>query len=508
MHDGDQGTEGPPEGGTAPPAEARRKGRPRRGERVTLRIDGLAARGVGVGRADGFVLFVPGTAPGDRILAEVRVSKRRHGEAECLEVLEPGEARVQPRCPHFGRCGGCAWQHLSYAAQLREKEAMVRDSLERIGGFRDLPLRPILAAPDPYHYRNKMEFAFHPEAILGLHARGRFDEVVPIEACHIASPRVSALVAVVRDFVRREGLPCYDKRTHGGLLRHLVVREARSTGEILVGIVTTSDPFPKREALRDALLGADPEIQSIVHAVNDDRADTVNVEALTVLHGRDHIVERLGGIPYEIRLQTFFQTHTVQAERMVEEALALAEPAAGDLCVDLFCGVGTFALHLAPHVAQVVGIEIVEAAVLAARQNARRAGMGNATFWVGDARRTLPKVVEQLGTPDLFVLDPPRSGAGGKVMRRIGRCHPRRILYVSCNPASLAADLKELTPFGYEITAVQPLDLFPQTWHVETLVRLDRLQGAEAKPGPAVEADAGQDAGLRSEPESDAEPAP
>ncbi|MDR5709432.1 MAG: 23S rRNA (uracil(1939)-C(5))-methyltransferase RlmD [Armatimonadota bacterium] len=445
-----------------------------KGQELDLHIDRLSYGGRGVGRVDGYVVFVPHTAPGDLVRARITRAKRTFAEAELVAVLEPGPDRTLPPCPYFGPCGGCSWQHLDYPAQLRIKEQIVLESLERLGGLRDLPLRPILPAPEPYHYRNKMEFAFHPEAILGLHPRGQFDRVLGIERCLLPSPVVSEILQAVRTFVRTHRIPCYDNRTRTGRLRHLVVREGRRIGEILVGIVTTPGEFPEGKALAEALASRFPQIRGVVWVQSSALSDAVRVDALEVLWGRDFIEEELSGFRFCIRLETFFQTNTEAAERLVRIALEVLDLRGDETVVDLYCGVGTFTLPLAVRARAIYGIEVVPEAVEAARENARRAGISNAEFLVGDVRLALPELVRRIGPPDVLVLDPPRAGAGGRVMRKIGRSGARRILYVSCNPTTLAPDLKELLPFGYAIRTVQPVDLFPQTYHVETVVLLEQ----------------------------------
>lgn len=446
----------------------------RKGQDVVVRVDRLSYGGRGVARVDGYVVFVPYTAPGDRVRARLVRVKRSFAEAEPVEVLEPSPDRVDPPCPYFGRCGGCTWQHLRYEAQAQAKEHIVRESLERLGGLRDLPLRPIVPAPQSFGYRNKMEFAFHPEATLGLHLRGHFDRVLEIDECLLPSPVASAILRDVKAFVRERGLPCYDPRTRHGLLRHLVYREGVRTGQVLVAVVTSPAPFPDGPALAQRLAGRYPQVRGVLWAQSSALSDAVVVDRLEVLWGEAAIEEELGGLRFRIGLETFFQTNTVQADRMVQLAVEMAEVGSADRVIDLYCGVGTFALAFAQRAGYVWGVEVVPAAVEAARENAQRAGVSNVEFVQAEVKHALPELASRVGAPDLLVLDPPRSGAGGKVMRRIGRAQPRKVLYVSCNPTTLAPDLKELLPFGYRVRAVQPVDLFPQTYHVETLVLLVR----------------------------------
>jgi 23S rRNA (uracil1939-C5)-methyltransferase len=473
--------------------------KPRRGEVYEVEIHGLAYGGSGVGRLDvgeggrGMTVFVPRSAPGDRLQVRVDKVQRRHAEGSVVELVEPGPGRVEPSCPHYTEgCGGCSWQHLDYGAQLAAKEAEVRDSLERIGGFTDVPMQPIIAAGEPWYYRNKMEFSFHAHDGLGLHMGGNWRRVIPITDCRLESELAMRIVAFAREFVAEHGLVSWDPETGEGFLHEIVIRHGRGTGETLVGLTTTSAAFPQGEAFGQGVQAVDPSIVAVVRGLRGSEQRGAAIEKIETLAGRDSIVEEVAGLRFNLGLQTFFQTNTAQADRMLRivrrhvEESAIGDRDAGDpsLILDVFCGVGFFSVALADLADEVVGVEIVEASIVAANANARNNDVANTFFYAGDARRTIPDVIEIHGTPDVVVLDPPRSGAGGKVMRRIARAEPRRIIYVSCNPTTLARDLKELEPFGYRITEVQPIDLFPQTYHVETVVALDRDPDAAVDRDP------------------------
>ena len=427
--------------------------------------------GRGVGRVDGFVVFVDDAAPGDRLRARLRKVKRSFAEAEPVRIEEPSADRTVPRCPHFGPCGGCLWQHLDYAAQLRAKQAIVEESLRHLGGLDQVAMRPILGPEDPWYYRNKMEFSFHPGGRLGLHRRGRWDEIVDLSTCFLQSPRTAEILTEVREFVRAHDIPCYDPKTHQGLLRHLVIREGRATGELLIAVVTASEHFAQARALASLLAARHPELTGFVWAINPAKGDAVDVSGFHVLHGRPYIVERLRGLTFKLGLLTFFQTNSAQAERMVDIVREMAGDAAQHV-LDLYCGVGTFALALASSAGRVTGIEVVPASIEAARENAALNGITNATFHAADVRRF--EQVPGVEDTDLLVLDPPRAGAGARVMGAIARLAPRRVIYISCNPTTLAPDLRELVAAGYAVRAVQPIDLFPQTYHVECIVQLER----------------------------------
>jgi 23S rRNA (uracil1939-C5)-methyltransferase len=397
----------------------------------------------------------------------------------------------------FGTCGGCLTQDVDYAAQWAWKTERVRRELSRVGVPPDR-VRPGLPASRPYGYRNKMEFTFSPEGLPGLHRRGGVGAVVPLAACPIALPAISRALAAVHGWAAAERLPGYDKRTATGFLRHLMIRASEATGEWMVLLTTTA---PERveggtarwsaavERLGDRL-ASEAGFASLAWTVDESVGDALHgLEQARVLRGRPAIEERLAGFRYRIEFPTFFQTNTPQAERLVERVLALAAPRPGERVLDLFAGAGTFTLPLARAVGpagEVVGVDYVEPAVRAGWANAVANGLSNTRWLAGTVRAVLARIAggdrwpATLGgtpstpwRPDLVVLDPPRAGAGRKVMSRVAALAPRRVVYVSCNPAALAADVTFLGVFGYRLVAAEPVDLFPQTPHVETVALLE-----------------------------------
>src|SRR5579862_9640669 len=445
-----------------------------RDQELELTIDSLAYGGNGVARLDGFVVFVRRGLPGDTVRARVTKVQRRHAEAVVTEVLAAGPARVDWPCTHYPACGGCRFQDLAYAAQLDAKYAWVEDSLRRIGGIEEPPLEPIVAAEQVFHYRNKMEYSFAPGPDgpeLGLHRAGRWDEVLPIERCWLTTDTGNAIRNAIRDWALEERLPAYDQASGDGYLRHLVVREGLNTGQALVQLVTHERERFDRERLIEVLTAL-PAVRSIHWSVNDTPAEVTNLPSV-LLWGDDAIEEELGGLRFRVRPNAFLQTNT----RMAERLYALARDAAGltgtETVFDLYCGIGTIGLSLARDAMTVWGIEISEESVACAIENAELNSVGNAAFFAGNVGEVLRELRDRAGDPDVVVVDPPRAGLAGKALRRLGELAAPRLVYVSCNPTTLAGDAKKLRDdYGYRLVQARPVDMFPHTPHVECVALL------------------------------------
>jgi 23S rRNA (uracil1939-C5)-methyltransferase len=449
--------------------------KPRRGETLELAIDDLAFGGEGVGRVDGYVVFVRGGLPGDRVRVRVTEARGRFGRAVILDVLVASPDRVEPPCPYFGRCGGCRLQHLAYPAQLAFKEKQVRDCLERLGGTGDFELRPILAAPEPYGYRNKMEFTIAGDPVaLGLHVFERYDVVLDIERCLLESETMNALLHEFRRQLRERALSVWDPRTERGLLRFVMMREGRHTGESMVNIVAAAPDVETLTPVADALRARVPSTASVVLNVNAKKASVAVGSEEHLLSGRDHITESLDGVVFQVSANSFFQTNSRQAERLfaiVESACALD---GSETLLDLYSGTGAISLLLARRVRAVYGIELAAAAVADAIRNARANGIENCTFLAGEVRHVLPELMRQGVRASVVVADPPRAGFHPKALSALAALAPERIVYVSCNPSTLARDVGDLVRQGYRLEWVQPVDMFPQTPHIEAVARLRR----------------------------------
>ena len=450
----------------------------RKGEELELAVDSLAYGGNGVARLNGFVVFVRGGLPGDTVRARVTKTKRGFAEAVAETVLVPSADRVPAPCRHFGVCGGCRFQDLAYDVQLAEKERQVRDALVRIGRFVDPPLEPIVPAVAQFGYRNKLEYSFtagEDGVDLGFHRAGRWDEVIGIEECLLTTDAGNAIRLAVRAWAREEGLEPYDQETGSGYLRHLVVREGRNTGQALVVLVTAPGERFEAGYFVDVLRRF-PEVRSIHWAINDTPAEQTNLPT-RLLWGEDAIEEKLLGLRFRVRPSAFLQTNTAMAERLYELAREFAGLTGDENVFDLYCGTGTIGLALAASARSVWGLEISEEAVACAIENAELNGIENARFFAGNVGQTIQELREEAGSPDVVVVDPPRAGLAGKALRRTGDLGAPRLVYVSCNPTTLASDLQVLRDeYGYELERCRPVDMFPHTPHVESVSVLSRPQ--------------------------------
>ena len=494
----------------------------KRGDEIELAMDDAAFEGKSVGRLDGFVVFVDGAVPGDVVRAQILQKKKSFAEAKIVAIERPSPFRVQPRCKHFGICGGCKWQHVNYQKQLEFKHQHVVDAFERIGGFTNLNVLPIIGADDIFFYRNKMEYSFSDRQwlegprrsgaelpsnlesptdrelrnsnfeignskslpafggqagaiFLGLHVPERYDKVLEIEECHLQSDLSNQILSFVRDFARRENLHAYSSRNESGYLRFLVIRQSQRKNELMVNLVTFDDRPEVMGSFAAKLHSAVPQITTIVNTINSRKAQIAFGEVEKVYVGGGVIHERLGKHTFTISASSFFQTNTAQAERLYEVAKSFAELKPSDFVWDLYSGTGSIALFVSDAAKEVVGIESAASAVSDAERNAKANGVNNCTFLLGDLKDRLTKDTEWRRShtkPDVMITDPPRSGMHPKVLDEILEIAPERIVYVSCNPTTQARDVKALCLGKYDLVRLQPVDLFPHTYHIENVAQL------------------------------------
>src|SRR3954464_12847163 len=449
--------------------------RPRNGAELELTIDSLAHGGNGVARLDGYVVFVQGGGPGDRVRAVVTKSKRDYGEARTVEVREPSPERIEPRAAH----PGASWQVLPDERQLEEKQRQVSEALTRIGRFESPPVSQIIPAVEQWRYRNKLEYSFGTEPdgdgrlVLGFHRPGRWNDIDDVSDDILASEAINGVRERVKEWCREQGLSAYDRRNQSGFLRNLVVREGRRSGQIQARLVTSRGDF---EA---AQLAATAEVHGFLWTQLESVAETTREGKTEVIAGKGKIDDELhtpGGdeLRFRISSEAFFQTNTEMAEVLYGVATEIAGLTGRERVFDLFSGIGTIALTLSLQAGEVWGVESVEQAVADAISNARLNGVDNARFYAGDVRTAMRPLVEQAGKPDVVVGDPPRAGLSQKVVRRILEAEPEKVVYVSCNPTTLAPNARQMVDAGYRLTTVRPVDMFPQTPHIECVAQLRR----------------------------------
>ncbi|WP_088341370.1 23S rRNA (uracil(1939)-C(5))-methyltransferase RlmD [Robiginitalea sediminis] len=457
----------------------------------SLKVTGAGARGKAIAKApDGRVVLLQGAVPGDTVSATVYKKRKGYYEARVTRVVHPSPNRISPKCMHFGTCGGCKWQHMEYAAQLEAKAEEVSSNLRRIGKLELPEINPILPAPQPYYYRNKMEFSFscyrwlEPEEIesktelehrngLGLHIPGMWDKVLDLKECHLQADPSNRIRLAIREFAIEHGYTFFNPREQEGLLRTLMIRNT-SDGQFMVVLQFGEEDLPRQKALLEFLVAEFPEIQSLHYVVNRKGNDTLYDLELICAHGQPYITEQMEGLRFRITPKSFYQTNSEQALELYRVVRRMAGLTGKEWVYDLYTGLGTIAQFVAAGARGVVGIEAVPEAIAAAKENAALNGIGNITFYAGDMKTLFTDAfIASNGTPDVVITDPPRDGMHKDVVAQLLRLGPGRIVYVSCNSATQARDLA-LMADSYTIVEVQPVDMFPQTHHVENVVLLQR----------------------------------
>ncbi|PNP94546.1 23S rRNA (uracil(1939)-C(5))-methyltransferase RlmD [Hoylesella timonensis] len=456
-------------------------------------ITDVAAEGKSLTRVDDMVVFVPFAVPGDVVDLQVRKKKHHYCEAEVVRFIKYSERRAEPVCQHFGICGGCKWQNLPYEDQLKAKQKQVHDQLTRIGKVELPDFRPILGSEKIYEYRNKLEFSCsnkrwltkeevnsgvqldHKNAI-GFHITGAFDKIYPIEKCWLMDDLCNQIRNEIRDYALNNGISFFDVREQTGLLRDIMIRNS-STGEWMVLVQFKFQEQGDEQRAHDLLQHIGdrfPQITSLLYVNNQKCNDTFSDQTVEVFKGKDHITEMMDKLQFKVAAKSFYQTNTQQAFHLYEVARQLAQLTGKELVYDLYTGTGTIANFVARHAQQVIGIEYVEDAIADAKANSKCNGIENTLFYAGDMKDILTdEFVKQHGKPDVIITDPPRAGMHPDVIQTILRAAPKRIVYVSCNPATQARDLEVLNE-QYRVEAVQPVDMFPHTPHVENVVLLEQ----------------------------------
>lgn len=463
-------------------------------ENITLLSAG--AKGVAVGRTEeGKTVLVSGAVPGDVVHARVKKSRSKYYEAEALEIVRPSAFRVAPRCVHFGVCGGCKWQNLSYEKQLEFKQNEVENNIRRIGGIETFETLPILGSAQQYHYRNKMEFSFSnarwltpsevdsSESIedrdaLGFHIPGMWSKILDLKECHLQEDPSDEIRLAVRDYAKAKGLDFFDVRNQGGFLRTLMLRQ-NSRGEWMVLFQFYREERVHREGLFEMLLARFPQIKTLVYAINAKANDSIYDLDIQVYYGEGYLMEEMDGLEFKIGPKSFFQTNYRQALELYRKTLEFADLRGDEVVYDLYTGTGTIAQYVARKAKQVIGIESVQEAIDAAEAHAKLNGLSNTSFYCGDMKEVFTEAfLAAHPKADVLITDPPRDGMHPKVVEQILKLLPKRVVYVSCNSATQARDLA-LMKHRYRLVRILPVDMFPQTHHVENIALLERLEGSQ-----------------------------
>lgn len=447
-----------------------------RGQIIEVNITGLGSSGEGVGKVEGFTIFVPNALPGEAVKAKLHIIKKNYAIGKLQEVVKASPDRIKPSCPVYYQCGGCQLGHLSYEGELKEKRQQVVDALTRIGHLPQVKVLPTLKSEVPEHYRNKMQIPVMGTAakpLIGCFAEGTHN-VINIDSCLIQKELNNAIIPVVRAWMTKYKISPYDEDKGTGIVRHIMGRVGVHTGQVMVCLITAVDNIPHVKDLIKELKATVPGLTSVVQNVNKRQTSVILGNKTQLLYGKETIKDSIGALHFNISAQSFFQVNSEQVEKLYGTALEYADLKGTELVADVYCGTGTISLFLAQKARQVIGIEIVPSAIRDARINAKENKIRNAQFILGDAAKELPNLVAEGLRPDVIVLDPPRAGCEERVLAAIAKAAPKKVVYVSCNPATLARDMAYLADHGYNPVKAQPVDMFSRSHHVETVALLSR----------------------------------
>jgi 23S rRNA (uracil1939-C5)-methyltransferase len=447
----------------------------RKNQMIELYITGQGHEGEGVGKYEGYALFVPGALSGEQVRVRVTKLNKNYGFAQLLEVMQPSRHRAQPPCPIYHQCGGCQLQHMTYEGQLQHKRQIVADALARIGKLEGVPVHPTLGMDEPWKYRNKSQVPVgwvDGRMVAGFYAP-RTHEIIDMQGCLIQHPYSDEIVNTTKRILNELGIRPYDEKGHRGLVRHIVARVGYHTKETMVVLVTKEREIPHKHKLIEQLREWIPHLVSIIQNINPSITNVIFGQETVTLWGKDTIEDRIGDIRFSISARSFFQVNPVQTKVLYDKALEYARLNGDETVIDAYCGIGTISLFLSQQAKRVIGVEVVADAIEDAKINAELNGIENVEFLVGQAEQVIPELFEARGLrPDVVVVDPPRKGLEEALLQTIVDMQPERVVYVSCNPSTLARDLRYLEDRGYKTQEVQPVDMFPQTFHVESISSL------------------------------------
>ncbi len=441
-------------------------------------IESVTSEGMGVSHIDGFCVFIPNTVDGDVVLAKILKVKTGYAYAKLSKIIKPSEYRVKAPCPASSKCGGCQLMHIDYKKQLEIKKDIIENALRRIGKI-DVGVSEMIGAPKPYRYRNKMIFPIgidkNGKKICGFY-RERSHDIIPLDDCLLGDEIISKIIKEVMSFIEKYKITVYNEEQHKGIVRRLFIRYGFNTDEMMVVLSINAKTLPHYDEFAKIISSISPKIKSVILNFNTKKTNAVLGDTNAVIFGNETISDTLCGLKYEISPHSFFQINPYQTEKLYNKALELAEISKNDKVMDLYCGIGTISLCAAKKAKSVIGVEIVEQAILDARKNAEQNGIKNATFYAEDASVLVPKLIEDGEKPDIVILDPPRKGSDEKTLSAIVKAKPERIIYISCNPATLARDLRFLEDNGYKTDYICGVDMFSQTTHIESIAKLEPIK--------------------------------
>ncbi|MDI6605461.1 MAG: 23S rRNA (uracil(1939)-C(5))-methyltransferase RlmD [Thermoanaerobacteraceae bacterium] len=445
------------------------------GKKYEVCIDNMAHEGQGVGRIEGVAVFVEGALTGEKIIAEIDKVSKNYVIGHVNQILDKSPDRIQPLCPYAEKCGGCSLQHLSYKGQLKYKKQKIKDDLERIGKIQ-AKVHETIGMEKPQRYRNKAQFPVgmvEGKTVTGFYTP-RSHDIIPIESCMIQHEISDNIATIIRNWIKEYGIYVYDEKTGKGLIRHVVTRVAFKTGEVMAVIVINGKNIPCKKQLIHALKEDIKGLKSVVLNINTKRTNVIMGEKNITIYGSDNIIDYINDIKFEISPLSFFQVNPVQTEVLYGKALEYADLNRNETVIDVYCGIGTISLFAAQKASFVYGIEVIQQAVEDAKRNARINGIKNVEFISGEAEKIMPELAGKGIKADVIIMDPPRKGCNISVLEAVVKMNPEKIVYVSCNPSTLARDLKYLEDNSYKTIEVQPVDMFPFTYHVECVVNLQR----------------------------------
>jgi len=448
------------------------------GKQYTLIIDDIGDSGEGIGKIEGFTIFVNNAIPEDKVLIEITKVKKNYGLGRIIEIKEESPYRIEPLCSVADKCGGCQIQSIDYKKQLEIKKDKVKSNIERIGKLEGVLIHDTLGMNEPFNYRNKAQFpigVIRGKSLIGFYKKGTHD-IVDINGCKIQHEINDKIIRIFKDFIDRNRVSVYDEQTDKGLLRHILTRVSYASDDLMVVIITNGTKLPFKNEIVNELTKEIPQIKSIVQNINTKKTNVILGRECKTLYGQDKIVDYIGNLKFEISPLSFFQVNPFQTKVLYDKALEYAGLSGNETVFDIYCGIGTISLFLAQKSKKVYGIEVVEAAIEDAKKNARLNNLTNSEFFVGKAEDIIPKLYKEGLKADVVVVDPPRKGCDRVVLETIAMMEPKRVVYVSCKPSTLARDLKILDELGYRTVEIQPVDMFPHTTHVECCSLLTRKE--------------------------------